>query len=308
LAPYIPSRTIIALAVGVMCLVWGSTWVVIAEGLDDLPPFTSAAIRFGVAALVMAGVAKVFARKEGGVAPPRRLVLAMGVLNFAVSYGIVYWTETRLPSGMVSLLWGIYPIMMAAVGHLMIPGERLRGRQWAGFAVGFTGIAVLFRTDLASIEGAGAAGLLLLLSPAVSAIGTGIVKREGEGVSSLWLNRDGMALSALLLGVVAVVFEQDAAREWTQPALLSIAYLALCGTCLTFGLYYWIMRYAPAYQLSLIAYVTPAIAISLGALVRDEPITRSMLTGGALVLGGVALVMLGKVRARPDQKRIGSRR
>lgn len=275
-----------------MSLVWGSTWVVIAEGLEDLPPFTSAAVRFAVAALVMALAAHLLAAREGGCAPPRHLVLAQGVLNFAGSYGIVYWTETRLPSGLVSVLWAVYPMMMAAVGHLLLPGERLRGRQWMGMAVGLVGVAVLFQTDLARIEGAGLVGLVLLLSPLASAVGTALVKRDGAGVSSLLLNRNGMVLGALLLGLLALAVEGDAPAHWTPRALASIAYLSLMGTCLTFGLYYWAMRYAPAYQLSLIAYVTPVIALALGSLVRGERVTPGLLAGGALVLAGVALVMV----------------
>jgi len=281
-----------------MSLVWGSTWVVIAEGLDDLPPFTSAAVRFAVAALVMALVAHLLAAREGGSPPPRHLVLVQGALNFAASYGIVYWAETRLPSGLVSVLWAVFPMMMAGVGHVLLPGERLRGRQWLGMAVGLIGVAVLFRTDLARIEGAGVVGLVLLLSPLVSAVGTGLVKRDGADVNSMLLNRNGMLLGALLLGTLAFALERDAPARWTPSAVASIAYLALMGTCLTFGLFYWAMRYAPAYQLSLISYVTPVIALALGSLVRSERVTPGLLGGGALVLAGVGLVLLGKQRAR----------
>ena len=92
--------------------------------------------------------------------------------------------------------------------------------------------------------------------------------------------------------------ERDAPARWTPSAVASIAYLALMGTCLTFGLFYWAMRYAPAYQLSLISYVTPVIALALGSLVRSERVTPGLLGGGALVLAGVGLVLLGKQRAR----------
>lgn len=291
-----PSRAILLLSVALMCAIWGSTWVVIAEGLDDLPPFTSAAARFAVAALLMAWVARRWAAREGGAPPPRHLVLVMGTCNFSISYGIVYWTETRLPSGLVSVLWAVFPMLMAGVGHFFLPGERLRARQWLGMLVGFGGVAYLFRTDLASTEGAWTAGAILLLSPLVSAFGTAFVKRDGGGVSSLLLNRDGMLVGALLLALLAAATEHDAPQRWTGPALLSVGYLAVFGTCLTFGLYYWVMRYAAAYQLSLIAYVTPVIALSLGSLVRGEETTATLVTGGAIVLVGVGMVMLGKQR------------
>ena len=86
LAP-LPTRALI-LWISLLCLVWGSTWVVIADGLDSLPPLTSAAARFVLAALAMSGVVALMARREGGEAPPWWLAFSLGTLNFAASYAI----------------------------------------------------------------------------------------------------------------------------------------------------------------------------------------------------------------------------
>ena len=102
-----PSRSTLALCVAVLCLAWGSTWIVISKGLEDLPPFTSVSVRFALAASVMALLARRLGQREGGERPPRKLVLAMGCLNFGCSYGIVYWSQQHLPSGLVSLLWAV---------------------------------------------------------------------------------------------------------------------------------------------------------------------------------------------------------
>lgn len=287
------------LLIAVLCLVWGSTWVVIQGGLASLPPFSSAAIRFTIAALCMSALAAVFGAREGGARPGLGISLAQGCLNFAGSYGIVYWSETRLPSGLVSVLWGVYPMLQATLGHFVLPGERLDVRQAAGFVLGFLGVASLFATDLAALgPGAVPAGALLLLSPTVTAIGTSVVKLHGRGVSSLALNRNGMWIGATLLGVLALVFEREASFTWDRGALLSLAYLSLCGTVLTFGIYFWLLRHVPAGRLAVIAYVTPAIALTLGALLNDEPLTPFTLLGFAGIVGGVFLVHHGARRAR----------
>lgn len=232
-----PSRTTQVLCVALLCLIWGSTWLVIREGLEDLPPFTSAALRFGLAALVMAALAPSLARREGGGRPPLALVLAMGGLNFAASYGIVYWAETRLPSGVVSVLWAVFPMTLGLVGHRMLPGERLAGRQWGGIALGLVGVVLLFRTDLAAMgPGAVGAGAVLLLSPVAAALGTALIKRDGAGVSSVLLNRDGMALGSVLLAGLALGWERDEPLRWTATAVGSVLYLSLLGTVVTFGL------------------------------------------------------------------------
>lgn len=286
-----PSRLAVHVLVGVLCLVWGSTWIVIQGGLEDLPPFTSAAARFAVAALCMLAIAPWLARREGGERPPRRLVLALGTLNFAASYGIVYWSETVLPSGLTCVLWAVYPMMQAVAGHLFLPGERLVGRQWLGFAVGFLGVALLFRTDLLDIgPHAARAGAILILSPLVSALGNTLIKRGGGGASSALLNRDALVLGALLLAGLAFLTERGERVTWTPSAVASVVYLALMGTVLTFSLFFWLLRYAPAHELSLIAYVTPVVALALGWSVGRERITGFTLAGTALVLGGVGLV------------------
>ncbi|MCA8957932.1 MAG: EamA family transporter [Planctomycetes bacterium] len=283
-----PSPRIVNLSVALLCALWGSTWVVIRGGLADLPPLTSAGLRFLIAGLLMAWLVRLLGRFESGAPPARGVWVLVGVLNFAVSYGVVYWVEQFLPSGLVAVLWGVFPLLMAASGHLFLPGERLRGLQWLGFAAGFSGIVLLFSTDLQGI-GAGAipAAALLLLSPLVCAVGTTVVKRCASGTSSLRLNRNAMLLgSVLLLGAAAWV-ERDRKFAWSLRAWASIGYLAVFGTVVTFGVYFWLLRFAAANKLSLVSYVTPVVALWLGWLCADEPVRGSTLAGTALVAAGV---------------------
>jgi len=290
-----PSRRTAALVLSLLCLLWGSTWVVIKFGLRDLPPFTSAAVRFAVAGAVMAAVTPLLRAREGGDAPPRWLWIVLGSLNFALSYGIVYRTETYLPSGLTAVLWGVYPLMMAGIGHVYLPGERLRAVQVWGFLLGFAGLALLYAVDVGEF-GAGALGaaLVLLASPFVSALGTALIKRHGAGTSSLVLNRNAMQLGALLLALAARALEGDVEVTWTPRAIASVLYLAVFGTVVTFGLYFWLLRTIDANRMGLIAYVTPAVALFLGTTLGGEAITASMVAGAALVLLGVVFVVRGK--------------
>jgi drug/metabolite transporter (DMT)-like permease len=287
-----PSPVLVRASLILLCLIWGSTWVVIKGGLRDLPPLTSAGARFTVAALIMVGVAALFGRHERGTAPPTWLWMVQGTTNFAISYGVVYQVETVLPSGLVSLLFGTYPMLQAASGHFFLDQEHLRPKQWTGFAFGFAGLYLLFRTDLGSFgPDAIPAALLLFLSPLAVVVGTTLVKRHGSGVSSILLNRNGMLFGAALLLMAAAILERDADAAWTVPAIASVGYLAVMGTVVTFSLYFWLLRTAPAHRMALIAYVTPAIALFLGWAVADEPVTASTLTGAACILVGVLFVV-----------------
>jgi drug/metabolite transporter (DMT)-like permease len=265
---------------------------VIKEGLRDLPAFSGAAYRFTIAAAIFVVAARWLHRLEGGEQPPRRLVLAMGTLNFAVSYGIVYWAETVIPSGLASVLWGVFPMLMALSGHVFLPGERLDRRSFAGFVLGLVGVVVLFATDLRDI-GPEALGLgaLLLCSPLAATIGQTIIKRDGGRSSATLLNRNAMVLGAVLLWCAALIGEDPFAIAWTRRAVLSVAYLAAMGTVVTFGVYYWLLRWVPSNKLALIAYVTPALALWLGWALGGEALHPSTLAGTLLVFAGIALVV-----------------
>ena len=272
-----------------LCLIWGSSWIVIQDGLSTLPPLLSAGLRFVIAGLVMAGVAAGLREREGGQAPPTWLWLLLATTNFALCYGIVYIVQQTLPSGLVSVLWAVYPLMMAGCGHLLLPEERLRGLQWFGFLVGFVGIVLLFDTDLATLASGRKAALLLFLSPLCAAFGTTMLKRHGANSSSLILNRNAMALGGVLLLAGSVLAGEPLSLDIDRRAVFGLVYLSVFGTVVTLGLYYWILRYVPANRLSLIAYVTPAIALFLGWAIAAEPIRVTTVIGTILILGGIAI-------------------
>jgi drug/metabolite transporter (DMT)-like permease len=132
-------------------------------------------------------------------------------------------------------------------------------------------------------------GAFFLLSPAVSAIGNTFVKRYGGAFSSMRLNRNGVSIGAVLLWVAALTTERWQDQHFTAAAVASIVYLAVVGTVLTFGLYFWLLRSAPAYKLSLIAYVIPVVALTLGMTLGQEEILFHTLLGTAIILLGVSL-------------------
>src|SRR5688572_8667979 len=113
-----------------LCLVWGSTWLAIKFGLRDVPPFTGAAVRFMVAGVCMAAVAGLLGGREGGGRAPAIVVLAQGLFQFALNYGLVYVGETIIPSGLVSVLWSVFPLFVALAGHFILKTEFLSGAQW----------------------------------------------------------------------------------------------------------------------------------------------------------------------------------
>lgn len=300
--PRAPSLLVTYGSMAVLCLVWGSTWLVIKLGLRDVPPFTGAAARFLIAGACMALLVPLLSAREGGNRPPRLVVLAHGLCQFTLNYGLVYVSETILPSGMVAVLWSVFPLFIALGEHFVLRTTLLSGRHWLGIAASLAGVTTLFATDLAAVDArAVPMGLVFLLAPLSVAFSTLFTKRRASGASSLALNRDGMLIGAVLLGAVAFVREAPAQQVWTTPALLSVLYLALAGTVLTFGVYMWLLRYVAAYRLSVISFVTPVVALFVGAVFGGEAVGAKTLLGTLMVLGGCALVLRRPSLARTNE-------
>lgn len=283
------------LLIALLCLIWGSTWLVIKKSLADLPPLTSAAARMTVAALVMIAIAKPMQRLEGGAAPPFWLSATLGVGQFTISFGIIYTCERVLPSGLSAVLWSIYPLLIALGGHFFLSGERLALAEWAGFVMAFAGVYSLFQTDVQALGPEGIpTALVLLISPVVVAVSTLVIKKYGAKIASGMLNRDALCIGTVLLWGLVLLFERDAKVTWTGQAIFSVGYLALLGTVTTFGIYFWLMRTVAAWRMSLISYVTPALSLLLQVFFENAPVGAHTVLGLCAILGGTALAALAK--------------
>ena len=148
-----PSRALIVAAFAALCLIWGSTWSVIQIGLRGIPPFTGVALRFAIAAALLLVLVRVQRVRLGRLPRERWLWLINGTLAFSASYGIVYWAEQWVPSGLTSVLFATYPLFVAILGHFALPSEALTRPETIGALLGFAGVGVIFSEDLALLGG-----------------------------------------------------------------------------------------------------------------------------------------------------------
>jgi drug/metabolite transporter (DMT)-like permease len=258
--------------------------------LSGIPPFTSVALRFAIATTILLAIARLMKVPLGAQPHEKTLWLINGALFFSVSYGIVYWSEQYVPSGLTSILFATFPLMVTLLAHLMLPGEPLRVRSGVGALVAFVGVVVIFSEDLTKIVGPKAeiAAAVFMLSPLVSSLSSVLVKKWGGRIHPLSLAAMPMALASLVMAGMALLFERDRPIVWTRAAIGSLAYLSVLGSALTFTLYYWLLRHVRASRVALIAYATPVIAVITGVVFLDEPLTSRFVLGGALVIAGVA--------------------
>ena len=297
-----PQQTVILLTFSVLTLIWGTTWAVIRIGLRGMPPFTGVALRFALASVILLVAARMAGVRLGRNPREPWLWLINGGLTFTGSYGIVYWCEQWVPSGLAAVIFATFPLFVSILAHFALPGERLTRRSAIGILVGFAGAVVIYSDDLAALGGPGVAvaSVVMLGSPIVASISSVAIKRWGAGIHPLSITAVPMGLCAVIMGVVAALTERGRPVIWNAATTGALLYLAVFGSAVTFSLYYWLLAHVRATRLSLIGYTVPVVAVFIGVTLLDEPLSGRILFGSAVVLAGVALAVHRPAAGPPE--------
>lgn len=298
-------------ALGVVYLVWGSTYLAIRVGDESIPPLVMAGIRYLVAAGLLAPFAVRGARRRAGAPgddpvvswrPSRRQVAGaatVGVLLLAGGNGGVSVAERSLPSGLAALLIAAVPLWMV-IGDRVLTRRRPSAAVVGALLAGFVGIALL--SQLSHAGGAPAAGSavgVILFAGVAWATGSLVGSRVAQPATSLLATTVQMAAGGLVLLVVAAASGELAGfhpaavsgRSW-----VAFAYLVGPGSILGLTCYVTALRLLPTSIVATYGYVNPVIAVLLGWAVLGESVTAITALGGALVLGGVALLVADQRR------------
>jgi len=283
------------LAIYVMlCLIWGSTWLVIKVGYGGLGPFNVAALRFLIASIVLAPIVPLFRASWPSTRTEWTLVVWVGLVLFAADYGLIYWGEQFLDSGLTSILFALLPLVTIGFAHLYVPGDRISGRKLAGSVVAFGGIVALFG-DRVRLDPAGLGPMLAIVTSTVCAAAAGVAtKRHGGNLHPASLNAPAMLIGAAALGAASLAAGDGLALPLDAPTWSAIVYLAIAGSVITFLGYFTLLKSWSVTSLSFISVFTPTIALFLGFVFLDERPTISSGVGAALILGGVALALSDK--------------
>ncbi|MBD3869474.1 MAG: EamA family transporter [Acidobacteria bacterium] len=294
-------RTRIALAIATLTVIWGTTWAVIRIGLEGIPPFTGVAARFAIAFLFLLALIRQRKIPLGKQPHEVKLWFLNGLLAFCLTYGAVYWAEQHITSGLAAVLFATFPLFVAILAHFLLPGEPLSFWKLTGTVLGFAGVAVIFSEDLTLVGGEKAylAAGLALLAPPACAITSVAIKRWGKAIHPLSISGIPMGITAGVMSAAALAFESDRTVVLNTKSISALLYLAVMGTAVTFSLYYWLLRQVSATGLSLIAYMTPVVAVLVGTQFMDETMTPRTWAGSGLVVAGVALASLAARARKP---------
>ncbi len=286
----------------ILCGIWGSTWLFIKLGLEALPPFTFAGIRFVIACAIIFSIILIRRIQLPRARADWLLLAITGILSFGFNYGLVFWGEQYISSGLAALLQATLPAFGLVFAHFHLPGERLSWAKIGGVVLGVCGVGVVFSNQLAVSGRQALAGCVaLILSAMFAAYSNVLVKAHGKKLDPAVLAAGQMFFGLLLLLAVGLLLEGNPLRfHWTPIAIISMLYLAVVGSVIAFMLYYWLVLKIDVTKSMLIALVTPVVAVLLGMIVLDEQIGWRTLFGGAMIILGIGLIVVRKARKQDE--------
>src|SRR6266705_828956 len=275
-----------------LCIVWRSTWLVIKIGLRDLPPISYAAIRFVIAVVVLLLLSVGRLRLLPESRSDYILLGFTGVLMFAVNYGLLFWGELHVSSGLAAVLQATIPIFGMVFAHLMLPDEPMRLQKLAGSLLALGGVAIIC-ARLLGFNGLMAfwGGLGIVFGAAGAAFSNVLLKARVIQLAPAMIAAWQMIFGVVPLLVTGFIVEGNPLHfHWSGASIFCLLYLAVIGSAVTFLLLYWLLPRMTVANLPAISLITPPGAVALGWAIGGEKFSLWSLFGACFVLAGVWMI------------------
>lgn len=284
-----------------VCLFWGSTYLAIRIGVGVLPPFLFAGLRFLIAGGLLTGVVLALGDRLPRRARDWRTLAIVGTLLLAGGNALVVWAEQYTASGVASIFVVTVALWMAFFDTIIPGGPEGGALGWRviiGLIVGFVGTALLVGASPREILQADLRGpIALTAASAFWSLGSVYAKRHPTETSSYVAAGIQMLVGGAVVALVGMGLGEWGAWHLTATGAGAIAYLVVFGSIVGYTAYAYALRHASATIVGTYAYVNPIIAVLLGWLILDEPVTARTFLAMALILGAVVWIQFSHTLA-----------
>lgn len=279
-----------------MCLMWGSTWIMIKIGVSSAPPLTALGLRF----LLAAAIGGVILRLRRARIPRTRrfftLCVFLGLVHQGAGYVLVYWAEQFIDSGLTAVLYSTMPLAVAVLSRAML-GDPLTPPRIAGILAGIAGVWLVF-SDTARLGGADATLGVVAVLASVLCAGTSsvVVKKYASEYDSLTMLFLPILIAGTLVTAAALLIERSNPLHYSMGTWGTIVYLAAVGSVGAFTLFYWVVKRLDVTVVSYQTFIIPVIAVLLGWLFLDERVTTRIGLGALVIFVGILTATAGARR------------
>lgn len=300
-----PSTAAVAVALLIVYLVWGSTYLGIAVVIKTMPPLLAAGLRYGIAGIIMLVAVVALARLRRGATTAERptgaqwrSAVIIGILLLLGGNGGVVLGELFIASGIAAVLVAMEPIWLAAY-DAVLRRRRPSALVVGGLVAGIIGVAVLL-VPVEGLEGLDPLGVGLVVLAGISWAAGSIYSRHASLPSSgllatgmeMLAGGAALALGGVLLGEVG----RTDISTFSTESVVALAYLVVFGSIVAFTAYTWLLANVPVSVVATYAYVNPIVAVALGALILSEPITLRTVVAAVIIIGAVVAMVSGRPR------------
>jgi len=276
-----------------VCIVWGTTYLGIHVALETVPVLLVAGLRWMFAGVVMSALMLATGR---GLPKPRLWgpLALLGFLMNIVGNGFVVYAQQFVASGLTAVLIATTPFWSALIERLLPNGERFSKRSLSGLALGFSGIVVLVWPELTN-GGAGGRqfviGVIAIQLACVGwVVGTSYARRHELGDNPFRSTALQMVFSGIMLLIAATAHGDWAQLSFTPRTIAAMLYLSVAGSLIAYSAYIYAIQHLPLQLVSLYAYINPMIAVGLGTLLLNEPLSARVIVAAILVFAGTWIV------------------
>jgi len=279
-----------------LCLIWGTTWIFIKVGLEDLPPMAFASARFLLGVVILYFVIRFQKIELPKTAKAWRLIALTGVLQFSVNYSTVFWAEQHITSGLAAVLQATITVFGLVLAWFFLPNERITKLKIFAVVVGIVGVAVIF-IDQLKVQSSMAflACVGIVIGSYAAAQASILVKAKAGGIHPASLLFCQMICGLPAIVIYSLIAEGNPLNyNWSLRAVICVLYLTVAGTVAAFWLYYWLLGKIESTKAMMISLVTPLIAVVIGAVVLGESLPAQTGIGGLLIIGSIGLIVFRK--------------
>ncbi|HEX4535893.1 MAG TPA: EamA family transporter [Candidatus Acidoferrum sp.] len=288
------------LAFGIIYFVWGSTFLAIRVGVREVPPLILAAMRFFVAGIVLYGW--MIARGERSPSGREwRSATLLGLVIFVLDYGLLFWAEQWVPSGIAAVMLALIPAFMALSEIIFLRTQTLTVRLVVALLIGIGGVAVLMSRSLnlggAPIDKTGAAALIF--ASMSWSVASALTRKLTLPKSKVMSSGAQMLAGGVLLAVTAAVlgeFRDFHPGNVSREVWFSLLYLIVAGSIVGFTAYVWLIHHESPTKVGTYAYVNPIVAVLVGYFFGGEALSSRTIVGTMFVLISVVVITTTRVK------------
>ena len=299
-----PSQWKTFLAFAMIYVVWGTTYFAVRVGVQEVPPFLLAAIRFFIAGGILYG----WMIARGEPSPTARQWMGaslIAVLIFVLDYGLLFWAEQKVPSGIAAVMLATIPVFMVLAEMIVLQTQELTIRLTAALMIGLGGVAILMSRALhLGGDPIDKKSALALIVAAISwSFASVLTRKVALPPSKIMSSGAQMLAGAMLLTLTATAvgeFHDFHPLTVSRGAWIALVYLIVAGSIIAFTAYVWLIHHESPTKVGTYAYVNPVVAVVVGYFLGGEPLGLRTILGTLCVLTSVVIITRTKAHPRPN--------